>query len=113
MHQGIKVYLFFVFLTISSATCIHAQDTTSLGKEIKNVAKKTGHAIKGGAKKVGTKTSELAAKGKAGLVDKVYEEKEGPNGAKIYIDKASRYYWIDKKGRRHYMTAAQLKDKSA
>ena len=112
MKRLFKICLFSGFLGLVSAN-VDAQDTTSLGKDIKKGAKKTGQAIKSGAKKVGTKTSELDAKGKAGVVDKVYEGKEGPNGAKIYINDNSRYYWIDKKGRRHYVTAAQLKDKAS
>jgi hypothetical protein len=63
------------------------------------------------AKKVGNKTAEVASKGKARVTDKVYKDKQGPDGQTIYIDKHSRYYWIDKKGHRHYVVAADLRDK--
>ena len=109
MKASIKVALFSILFGFITAFNAQSQDTTSLGKDIKN----TGKAIGKGAKKAGTKTAQLASKGKAGVADKVYDGKEGPNGAKIYINKDSRYYWIDKKGRRHYVTAAQLKDKAA
>ena len=76
------------------------------------VVKKTTHAVKKGATKAGNKTAELASKGKARVTDKVYKEKVGPAGQTIYIDDHSRYYWIDKKGHRNYVTNAELKDKT-
>ena len=87
-------------LSISS----QAQDTTS-------TVKKTGQAIKKGAKKVGNKTAEIASKGKSRITDKVYKGKMAAGGQTIYIDNHSRYYWIDRHGRRHYTTEARLKDK--
>jgi hypothetical protein len=111
-----KKYFFACVLVISfgllSAFNVQAQDTTSVGHDIKKGAKKTGQAIGKGAKKVGNKTAELASKGKAGVVDKVYEGKQGPNGEKIYIDHNSKYYWIDKKGHRHFIAESKLKDKT-
>ena len=98
--------------SLAGSTLI-AQDTTTAGQDIKKAAKKTGKAIEKGATKVGNKTAEIAAKGKAGVVDKVYDGKQGPNGQKIYINNKSQYYWIDKKGRRHFVTEAQLKNKNS
>jgi len=72
---------------------------------------KTTHAVKKTAKKVGNKTAEVASKGKATVTDKVYKDKVGPEGQTIYIDGHSRYYWIDKKGHRNYVTEVELKDK--
>jgi len=91
---------------------LQAQDTTTAGQDIKNAAKKTGKAIGKGAKKVADKTAELASKGKAGVIDKVYDGKQGPGGQKIYINKESKYYWVDKKGHRHFVTKTELKDKN-
>jgi len=76
------------------------------------VVKKTAQSVKKGAKKVGNKTAELASKGKAKVTDKVYKEKVGPAGQTIYIDGHSKYYWIDKKGHRNYVTSAELTDKN-
>ncbi len=67
--------------------------------------------VKKDAKKVGNKTAEVASKGKSRVVDKVYADKAGPDGQTIYIDKHSKYYWVDKKGHKNYVTKAQLKDK--
>lgn len=91
---------------------IYAQDTTTAGQDIKNAAKKTGKAISKTAKKVASKTAELASKGKAGVIDKVYEGKQSAEGQKIYINSQSKYYWVDKKGHRHFVTEAELKDKA-
>ena len=67
--------------------------------------------VKKSAKKVGNKTAEVASKGKAKITDQVYKDKVGPNGQTIYMDNHSKYYWVDKKGRRHYTTEAELKPK--
>ncbi|MBK0380354.1 hypothetical protein [Mucilaginibacter segetis] len=69
------------------------------------------HKIGKTAKKVGHKTSEVAAKGAASIVDKKYDGKAGPNGETIYIDKNSAYYYINKKGHRVYLKKSELIDK--
>jgi len=68
--------------------------------------------IKKGAKKTGNKTAEVASKGKAKVTDERYKDKYGPNGETIYIDNHSKYYWVDKKGKRHYVTEESLNAKS-
>jgi len=73
--------------------------------------KKTTHEVKKGAKKVGNKTAELASKGKSKVVDQTYKDKVGPDGQTIYIDGDSKYYWVDKKGHKQYVTEAELKAK--
>ncbi len=96
---------------ISFSTTLHAQDTSSdTTKGLKHTVKKAGKAIGTGAKALGNKTAELASKGKAGVVDKVYDGKKGPDGQKIYINDESKYYWIDKKGHRHFVAESALKD---
>jgi hypothetical protein len=44
------------------------------------------------------------------VVHTQYKEKVGPNGETIYIDSKSKYYWIDKKGKRHFIAASALKN---
>ncbi|HEY4936552.1 MAG TPA: hypothetical protein VII44_08225 [Puia sp.] len=64
------------------------------------------------AKKVGNKTAEIASKGKSTVVDEVYKNKVGPDGqSPIYIDHSSKYYYIDKKGKKVYVPKSFLKDK--
>jgi hypothetical protein len=67
--------------------------------------------VKKAAKKTGDKTAEVASKGKAKVTDQKHKDKVGPNGETIYIDNHAKYYWVDKKGHRHYVTEAQLKPK--
>ncbi|MET3887648.1 hypothetical protein ABIE54_006537 [Chitinophagaceae bacterium OAS944] len=82
-------------------TSVNAQDTT----------KKVTTTVKEGATKVGNKTAELASKGKNGITDKIYKDKEGPNGETIYINKHSKYYWIDKKGHKVPISKNKLQNK--
>lgn len=76
------------------------------------VVKKTTQSVKKAAKVTGNKTAELASKGKSKVTDQVFKNKVGPNGQTIFIDDHSRYYWVDKKGHRNYVTEAELKDKA-
>ena len=73
-------------------------------------AKEIVRDVKKGANKAGRKTAEVASKGKAKITDSVYKDKVGPDGQTIYIDNHSRYYWVDKNGRRHYVLEQELKD---
>ena len=63
------------------------------------------------ATRVGDKTAEVASKGKSAVVDIKYKNKVGPHGETIYIDHSSKYYFIDKKGKKVYVSKARLKDK--
>lgn len=76
-----------------------------------NKVDKAGQEIKKGAKKVGNETAEIASKGKSKITDQKYKDKVGPNNETIYIDRHNRYYWVDDKGHRRYVTKADLKDK--
>lgn len=94
---GVSVFLFFTGISFSATA---------------QAVKKTTHTVEKDAKKVGNKTAEVASKGKATVTDNVYKDKVGPNGQTIYIDDHSRYYWIDKKGHKNYVTEAELKPKA-
>ncbi|QJD94962.1 hypothetical protein HH214_03235 [Mucilaginibacter robiniae] len=72
------------------------------------VVKKTEHAIGRTATKVGHKTSELASKGSSAIVDKKYDGK-GRYGETVYIDKHSRYYYVNKRGHRVYVKGSYLR----
>ncbi len=71
-----------------------------------------GHKVNKTAKKVGHKTSEVAANGASAVVDKKYEGKCGPGGQTVYINNHSHYYYINKKGHRVYLKKSELRDKS-
>ena len=99
--KKIIVLLSVVFLGFSVS--VVAQET--------NKVKQAGHEVKKGAVKVGNKTAEIASKGKSRVTDKVYKGKMAAGGQTIYINDHAQYYWIDRKGHRHYVTEAQLKNK--
>jgi hypothetical protein len=92
-------------LTLSIFLCLgSAAGAQEKVKEIKKEVKKD-------AKKVGRKTAEVASKGKSKITDQVHKDKVGPNNEVVYIDNHSKYYWVDKKGKRHYITEGELKAK--
>ena len=111
MKKRSMAFAMALSLGLFAAVNVHAQDSTTVGEDLKSAAKKTGKAVKKSAKKVGNKSAELASKGSSAVIDKVYKGKQGPDGQKIYIDNESKYYWVDKKGHRNYVTEAELKDK--
>ena len=88
---------------IFSITALQAQThkDSTLGHKIGNVAKKVGH-----------KTSQIAATGAAAITDKKYEGKCGPRGQAVYIDENSKYYYVSKKGHRIFLKKSQLMDKA-
>ncbi|MEO6963688.1 MAG: hypothetical protein ABIY90_17080 [Puia sp.] len=63
------------------------------------------------ATKVGNKTAQIASEGKSAVVDIKYKDKVGPGGETIFIDHSSKYYYIDKKGKKVYVPKAKLRDK--
>lgn len=102
-------FLFFS-MQLSAQTDKRHKDT-SLKQEIKENTRAAGKEIKEGAEKVGDKTAEIAVKGASTVTDKVYQNKTGPNGQTIFIDEHSKYYWVNEKGKKVYISADQLKDK--
>ena len=102
----------FLGLFLASSSVGNAQEEKSTGDKIEHGAKKAGKGVKNGAKAVGTKSAEVGSKSKAKVTDQVYKTKIGPNGETIYIDNRNQYYWIDKKGHKHYLPYGQLKDKA-
>jgi hypothetical protein len=100
MKTFFKAAIFAAALFAAGQTQAQTKKDTTLGQKIGHTAKKVGH-----------KTSEIAAKGASGVVDKKYDGKCGPNGQTVYIDKYSHYYYINKKGHRVYLKESELMDK--
>jgi hypothetical protein len=97
---------YVITAAISLFALINSASAQSKGTKVWN-------GVKTGAKAVGNKTAELASKGKANVTDKPVKDKVGPNGEKIYVDDGSRYYFVDRKGRRHFISESALKNKKA
>jgi hypothetical protein len=116
MKNVFKVALLAAGLFVAADT--QAQVAEKAGRGIDKGAKAVGKGVKSGAKAVGNgakavgrKTSEVASKGEAAVVDKKYDAKVGPAGQTIYIDKNSAYYYVDKKGHHIYVKEVELKNK--
>ena len=62
------------------------------------------------ATKVGNKTEEVTVKGKSAVVDHRYKDKVGPHNEPVFIDHKSKYYYVNKKGRKIYITKAQIRN---
>jgi hypothetical protein len=95
-------------LLLGFANATHAQTTT---EKVENDAHRGAVAVKSEAKKVGHKTAEVASKGKAKITDHEYKDKVGPNGEKVYIDRHSKYYWVDDRGHKRYVSKSELRDR--
>ena len=86
-----------------------AQDTSQKKQsKTSKVWKDSKKAVKKGA----NKTAELATKGKAKATDKKSDTWVGPEGQTIYIDDGNKYYWVNGKGKRIYVSERALKAKS-
>jgi hypothetical protein len=80
-------------------------------EEMREDATKTKEEVKEDANKTGDELSETAAKVGAEIKDKTYVDKVGPHGERIYIDKHSKYYYINESGKKVSITKLEMKDK--
>jgi gas vesicle protein len=86
------------------------EDAKEAENDIDRNADKASNKTKNTANKVGGEISETAAKTGAAIKDKVYVDKVGPDNQKVYIDKHDKYYYINDKGDKVFVTELQLKD---
>lgn len=63
------------------------------------------------AEEAGDAISEAAAKAAAAITDQKLDNKVGPNGQTVYVDEKAKYYYINKEGKKVFITKLQLKDK--
>jgi hypothetical protein len=66
--------------------------------------------VKKESRKASNRNTDLVSKTTTRLGNQL-TEMVGPNGEAIYIDRHAKYYWIDEKGTRHYVTKDKLKEK--
>ena len=98
-------------LILGVANTSEAQTVEKTGNSVKKGAKKAWEGTKKGAKKAGNETAEVASKSKAKATDNKSSEWVGLAGQDIYIDDGKKYYWINEKGGRVFVTKEQLKPK--
>jgi hypothetical protein len=107
-----KIIAGTICAVLLSFTYVQAQqDTSSANYHLKTGAEKAGKNVKKGAKDAAHEVDKTATNGAAHVKDRVYEDKVGPQGQTVYIDKHSKYYWIDEKGNKVYGDVSHLKDK--
>ena len=85
--------------------------TLSIDANAQEKKESVGKKIDKTATKVGNKTAEVAVKGSSKVVDQTYKGKMAPDGTNVYIDGKNRKYYINKKGGKVYLKAAQIKDR--
>jgi hypothetical protein len=86
-------------------------DAKEAGEDIRERSEEVKEEVKRDLDKAGDKVSEAANNAAAGITDKIYSGKMGPDEQTIYIDKNSQYYYINDEGDKVYLSKSQLKDK--
>lgn len=94
-----KLAFMLLLATAVSSQTFAQKDSTEKGK--------VGKAVN----KAGNATAHVAVSGVAQIKDKKYKGKEGPNGEVIFIDKHSKYYYIDGRGKKTWIKKAEMRDK--
>ena len=80
-------------------------------EDIEEGAERTESDLEHAAEETGDAISETAGKAAAEIDDRRHDTKVGPDGQTIYISDDSRYYYVDEKGKRVYVSEWQLMDK--
>jgi vacuolar-type H+-ATPase subunit H len=86
-------------------------DADNADDEAVRKAKAADREVKDDGEKLGDKISEGAGNVAAEVKDKPYSNKMGPDGEKVFIDKNSKYYYINHEGKKVYISKSQLRDK--
>nr|WP_294791636.1 hypothetical protein [uncultured Mucilaginibacter sp.] len=97
MKNAFKIGLLAAAIFVAGNSTTYAQD------------KPVGKQIEGAAKDVGKKTSELASKGAAAVSTKRYKGHWALTGELVYIDEYGKYFYVNKKGHRVFITKAQMR----
>jgi hypothetical protein len=76
------------------------RDTTKFTHKVGKAATNVGHA-----------TAHTAVSGESAVVDKIYKGKCAPGGQTVYINSHSHYYYVNKTGRKVYISKSHLMNK--
>ena len=90
------------------------REVDEAGDDIERGADRTESDFERAAEETGDAIAETASKAAAEVDDARHDTKVGPDGQIIYIgdeDDEGRYYYVDDKGKRVYVSEWQLKDK--
>lgn len=81
-------------------------------EKVKKGVSKAWKGTKKGAKAVGNKTAEVASKGASRITDKKSDEWQGPKGQTIYVDDVNKFYWVNGRGKKIYVSESALQAKN-
>ena len=87
------------------------EDDKNVTQEIKQGVKSGAKAVKKGVKKGAHEVAEQASEAKSDITRTEVEGKMGPNGEDIFLDKDSRYFYIDDKGHKVYVAGSALRNR--
>jgi len=105
-----KVFgLALVALLALSVPSFAQSKTDKAAHGVKKGATKAWEGTKKGAREIGDNTAEVTKKGVARATDKKSDAWVGPEGQTIYIDDLGKYYWINGKGKKIYVSESALK----
>jgi hypothetical protein len=79
-------------------------------REAREDARETKEEVKKDADKTGNEISEAAGNVGAEIKDKPYVDKVGPHGERIFMDRHSKYYYINESGKKVSITKIEMKD---
>ncbi|HZH36912.1 MAG TPA: hypothetical protein VEX65_06545 [Flavisolibacter sp.] len=99
-----KVFGFVLIALLGLSAPSFAQDS-----KVENGAKKAWKGTKKGVKKAGHKTAEVTVKGVSGATNRKSDDWVGPKGQTIYVDDGNKYFWVNGRGKRIYVSESALK----
>ena len=91
----------FVLLGLSAPAMAQQKEEKGVEKAWKGTKK--------GVKKAANKTAQVSSKGLSEVKDKKSDTWIGPEGQTIYLTDDSRYYWVNGKGKRIYVSQSALR----
>ena len=87
------------------------EDAREAGDEVSEEANEAANEVERDAQSAGDKVSEGVNDAAATIKDEKVEGKVGPGEETVYFDDDEKYYYVNDKGDKVYITKAQLKDK--
>ena len=88
------------------------KDATEASDEVRDEANKASDDVEEGAQTVGDKINEGAKDAAAAIKDQKVDDKMGPGGETVYLNDDAKYYYINYKGEKVFISKIQLKDKN-
>ena len=102
-----------LFLISFCPTATAQDNDRNTTQEVKQGVKKGANAVKKGVKKGAHEIAEQASEAKSDITRTELEGKMGPNGEDIFIENDGRYYYVNDKGHKVFITDSDLRNKPA